>query len=130
MYGCLRIILPMCSLITQAITQTWLYQISFISKLNEFLLHSWTQVNTDDVLLQLEKTLFFYLADQCYRSGKSTNIIFSKYGLSVGLNISDLLPTIDELFSSPLLCEEGLTQSTTFVFCLKSGYEQLGHIID
>jgi nuclear pore complex protein Nup133 len=70
----------------------------------------WSQMSTDDPLGQIPHTLFF----------KVVLAAFCK-----GCDLGCVLPSVEELLSSPSLLEAGVAQGTHFRFLLTAGFEQL-----
>jgi nuclear pore complex protein Nup133 len=70
----------------------------------------WSKMSTDDPLGQIPHTLFF----------KVVLAAFCK-----GCDLGCVLPSVEELLSSPSLLEAGVAQGTHFRFLLAAGFEQL-----
>ena len=95
-------------------------------------------MSTDDPLGQIPHTLFFkvVLAAFCKGEHHTTPLqlnlnseqafeTFLCLRVAAGCDLGCVLPSVEELLSSPSLLEAGVAQGTHFRFLLAAGFEQL-----
>ena len=92
-------------------------------------------MSTDDPLGQIPHTLFFKVVLAAFCKGTTPLQLnlnseqafetFLCLRVAAGCDLGRVLPSVEELLSSPSLLEAGVAQGTHFRFLLAAGFEQL-----